>query len=75
MALTQFSGFSGKSIDILGFHDSENKELTPTRHAIFSTLSCLTRLISVLDFIWRSRDVTDRTLMVNPNCGSNEGLT
>lgn len=35
MALTKFSGFSGKSIDILDFHDSENKELTPIRNHIF----------------------------------------
>jgi hypothetical protein len=68
MALTYFSGFSGISIDILDFHDSENKQLTPIRNHIFNSILSA-RLISVLDFILRSRDVADRTsITVKLNC-------
>jgi hypothetical protein len=68
MALIWFSGFSGKSIDILDFHDSENKELTPPRITFFNSILSA-HLISVLDFILRSRDVApSAAISVKLNC-------
>jgi hypothetical protein len=49
--LTEFSGFSGKSIDILDYQDVEEQGLTTNSDRIFN-LILSARLIRVLDFIF-----------------------
>ena len=51
MALTHFSGFSGKSIDFSDSQDVKNNELSVPKIR-FSNPILSARLISVLDFIF-----------------------
>jgi hypothetical protein len=75
MTLTKFSGFSEKSIDILDFHDSETNNLRRLEITFFNSILSA-RLISVLDFILRSRDGGNRTsIAVKLDCRLKEGLT